>query len=106
MVEAMFTLGIFTPKGLKATSEIWGHVEFTGTEDHTHAERLTEALLKRLVAEKLPSEAATQEHVNALYNDWQLPMYDFDFSLIHVSLAELKAEQERRLWSEFGSDYY
>lgn len=82
-----------------------GAVEFTRTEDHTDAARLTEALLEWLIGEKLPTEAATQEHVNALYDDWQLPMYDFDLSLIHVSLEGLEAERERRLWSEFGTSY-
>lgn len=106
VVEAISALGIFTTKGLKATSEIWGQVEFSRTEDHTDAERLTEMLLERLIREKLPTEAATQEHVNALYDDWQLPMYDFDFSPIHVSLQELEAERERRLWEEFGEPYY
>ena len=49
VVEAMSALGIFTTKGLKATSEIWGQVEFTRTEDHTDAARLTEALLEWLI---------------------------------------------------------
>lgn len=104
LAEAMSALGLFTKKGLKATSEIWGQVEFKGDESHIDAERLTQQLLQRLIAEKLPSDAASQKHVDALYG-WQLPMYDFDFRPIHVSLEELKAEQERLLWQEMGSQY-
>jgi len=105
LAEAMSAVGLFTKKGLRATSEIWGQMEFTGDENHTDAERLTQMLLKRLIAEKLPSEAATQDHVQALYGYWQLPMYDFDFSPIPVSLEELRAEQEAMLRQEMGNEY-
>jgi hypothetical protein len=102
LVEAMAALGMFTTQGLKAIAEIWRHVEFKDTEDHNDAERLTCQLLERLNAEGLPTETATQKHVDSLFDDWQLPMYDFDLSLINVSLEELKAEQERLYWAEAG----
>ena len=105
LAEAMSALGLFTKGGLKATSEIWGQIEFADTQGHMDAKRLTQSLLERLIAEKLPSDDATDQHVNTLYHYWQLPMYDFDLSPIHVSLEELKSEQERLLWSEIGSQY-
>ena len=102
LVEAMAALGMFSTQGLKATAEIWRHVEFKDTESHQDAKRLTCQLLERLKAEGLPTEAATQDHVNSLFYDWQLPMYRFDLGLIKVSLEELRAEQERLYWAEFG----
>jgi hypothetical protein len=93
---------MFSVGGLTAVSEIWGGMLFTGMESYADAQALTEKLLKRLLLEKLPSEEANQEHVNRLYQDWQLPMYDFDLKRIEVSLEELQAEQERIYWNEVG----
>jgi hypothetical protein len=42
---------------------------------------------------------AQQEDVTTLYEHWQIPMYNLDFALIPVSMDELKAAQERELWS-------
>jgi hypothetical protein len=102
IAEAMSALGMFSVGGLTAVSEIWGGMLFTGMESYADAQALTEKLLKRLLLEKLPSEEANQEHVNRLYQDWQLPMYDFDLKRIEVSLEELQAEQERIYWNEVG----
>jgi hypothetical protein len=102
LVEAMSAAGIFTARGIKATSEVWSKVEFKDTENREDCERLTQELLGRLIAEKLPSPAATHDHVNALFRLWQLPMYDFDFTQICVPLDELREEQDRLLWSEIG----
>ena len=97
----MEALGLFTVQGLTATAEVWGQVDFTEKEGPEDAERLTRQLIGRLVELGVPSDSATQTHVDALYG-WQLPMYHFDFSPIHVPLDELKAEQEAILWSEVG----
>lgn len=102
IVEAMSALGMFSVGGLNAASEIWGGTLFTGKESYADAQALTEKLLKRLLLETLPSEEAKQEHINRLYQDWQLPMYDFDLKRIEVSLEELQAEQERIYWNEVG----
>jgi hypothetical protein len=98
--EAMSALGMFTVGGLKAASEIWGGTLFTDKESYSDAQGLTEALLERLVSENLPRDDAVDEHVRSLYDDWQLPMYDFDLQRIDVSLDELRAEQERIYWNE------
>jgi hypothetical protein len=99
VAEAMSALGMFMIGGLKAVSDIWGMVHFVGNESCVDAQRLTKELLERLISEKLSNEEATQEHVNLLYSDWQLPMYDFDLRRIEVSLEELQAEQEGIYWS-------
>lgn len=102
VAEAMSALGMFTIGGLKAVSDIWGMVHFVGNESCVDAQSLTKELLERLISEKLSNEEATREHVNLLYSDWQLPMYDFDLRRIEVSLEELQAEQEGIYWSQFG----
>jgi hypothetical protein len=61
-----------------------------------------EQLLTRLHTEGLMLETAEKEHVGTLYQDWQIPMYNLEFSLIPVSREELEAEQEREYWSMAG----
>ena len=94
LTEAMAMLGIFTPGGLKATSEIWDQVEFADQEGQEDAERLTQELVNRLIQEELPSEKVSDEHVRTLFGFWQLPMYNLDFKIIPVSMEELEAERE------------
>ncbi len=98
LVEAMASLGIFTFAGLKATSEIWGQVEFADKEGRSDARRLTQELVDRLIEEGLPSDKETQQHVRTL-DDWQLPMYNLDFAKRTVSLEELRAAREAEFWS-------
>lgn len=102
LVDAMAACGMFTVAGLKATSEIWGQVEFQERETLQDAERLTQQLLARLISEDLPSDSATQDHVSVLYRHWPLPMYNVDLDPILVSLEELKAAQDRLYWAEVG----
>lgn len=93
LVEAMSNLGLFTPEGLRATSEIWGAVEFADRQDSADAAELTEALIDRLCREGLPGEEATRQHVGTLRDSWQLPMYSLDFHLDRVSKKELDAKR-------------
>jgi hypothetical protein len=102
VAKAMQQLGLFTPKGLRATSEIWGGLEYRDKEDHHDGEKLTEQLLTRVHAEGLIQDTAQDAHVATLYREWQIPMYNLDFSLIPVTLAELEAEQEQEYWSMVG----
>lgn len=102
VAEAMGRIGLFSPKALKATSDIWGSLEYRDKEDHHEGERLTEQLLTRLHKEGLIPDTAEEEHVGVLYRDWQIPMYNLDFSLIPVTLDALQAEQEAEYWSMVG----
>jgi hypothetical protein len=102
VAEAMQQLGLFTPAGLRAASDIWGAVEYRDKEDRHQGEQLTEVLLRRLHAEGLMTDVAQDEHVRTLYGDWQIPMYNLEFSLIPVPLEQLRAEQEAEYWSMVG----
>jgi hypothetical protein len=102
VVEAMQQVGMFIPDGLKALSEIWGSLEYKDREDHHDGAKLTERLLTRLHSEGLMKDTALDEHVGTLYRDWQIPMYNLEFSLMPVSLEELEAKQEREYWSMVG----
>ena len=99
VAAAMEQVGMFTPEGLKAVSEIWGSLEYKDREDHHDGAKLTEQMLKRFHTEGLMLATARDDDVGVLYNDWQIPMCNLDFSLIQVPLEELEAEQERELWS-------
>ena len=106
LAEAMSILGMFTPKGLELTAEVWGQREFKDKESFVEARSLTQTLLERLVSEKLPSNQVEQKHVELVRNDWPLPMYHLDFSPDPVGLQELKDQRERLLWQEMGGDCY
>ncbi len=108
--EALSAVGAFSEAGLSIVANIWADVDFSVIErepdkhpqQFAESDRLTQAMLGQLIAAKLPREDATRDHVNALYRDWQMPMYDLDFQPIEVSLAELEAEREAAFWSEYG----
>ena len=102
VAEAMLQLGLFTPKGLQAMSEIWGSLEYRDKESHHDGGKLTEQLLKRVHAEGLILEPAQDANVATLYGEWQIPMYNLELSILPVTLAELEAEQEREYWSMVG----
>jgi hypothetical protein len=104
-VDAMAACGLFSLAGLRATSQVWGQLEFMDGETLRDAERLTRQLLDRLIAEGLPQKSATQDHVDTLYRHWPLPMYHVDLRPIPVTLEELKAEQDRLYWAEVGDPY-
>ncbi|MFK4536391.1 hypothetical protein ABIA00_004574 [Bradyrhizobium ottawaense] len=99
---AMEQVGMFTVSGLQAVSDIWGSLEYKDREDHHDGEKLTERLLRRLLAEGLMLDTAEEKDLALLYRSWQIPMYNLDFSLIPVSLEELEAAQEREYWSMVG----
>lgn len=90
---------MFTANGLKAVSDVWGGLEYIDRQDHHDGAKLTQEMLTRLEAEGLILTTARDDDVGALYDDWQIPMYNLDFSLIPVPLQELEAEQERELRS-------
>ena len=97
LVNAMEMAGLFTAQGLKATSEIWGKVDFVDSQGFEESSFLTKKLLDRLIEEGLPNESATAKHAHALVNLWQLPMYNLDFKMIEVPMDELEAEREIEL---------
>lgn len=105
LAEAMSAVGLFTLEGLEATSEIWGQMMFTKLESHADTKRLTTQLLQRLDEECLLSATARQSHFKILLNTWQIPMYDFDFSLINVSHEELKDVQNGLYAAEAGYNF-
>ncbi|MEH2513680.1 hypothetical protein V1291_005034 [Nitrobacteraceae bacterium AZCC 1564] len=102
VAEAMQHLGLFTVQGLRATSEIWGSLEYREKENHLDGEKLAEQLLTRAKDEGLILDTAQQAHAATLYREWQIPMYNLDLSLIPVPFEELLAEQEREYWSVAG----
>lgn len=102
VASAMRQVGLFTPQGLQTASKIWGSLEYRDKEGHHDGEKLTARLLHRLMSENRMLETAQQSDVETLYRDWQIPMYNLEFSLIPVSLEELEAAQERENWSMVG----
>jgi hypothetical protein len=102
VASAMEQVGMFTPKALKTVSEIWGCLEYSDKEDHYDGAKLTEQTIARPHAEGLLPATANEKHASILFDSWQIPMYNLDFSLIPVTREELEAEQEREYWSMVG----
>ena len=55
---------------------------------------LMRALVTRLGQEGLQGKEATIQHVGALVDLWQLPMYNLEFKKIPVSMEELEAKRD------------
>lgn len=106
LVEALDAVGVFSRAGLEATSDIWGTVDFLANEHSGHVRDLTGQLAKRLDAEGLVAETATNDHARWFHQHWQMPMYNLDFTLIPASLDQLKADREAAYWSEVGYEYH
>ncbi len=104
LAEAMQATGLFSRRGLQAASEIWDQVDFVEDESFEDSRRLTRQLFKRLDAEKLITEEATERHAGVLMNDWQMPMYNLDFKPVHPQIEDLRAQQEAMYWAEVGVD--
>lgn len=102
LAEALSALGIFTRRGLQATSDIWGQVDFVDKEGPAEARDLARLLAEQLELNGLVTEAADESHVRSFYNLWQLPMYNLEFGKIEVSMEKLVAEREAAFWSEVG----
>jgi len=97
--EALASLGVFTPEGLRAASEIFGQVEFIDQVKRMCAYELGQRLVARLIHEELPAEGATDRQACDLVYEWQMPMYNLEFSMLPVSMEEFEAERENeRAW--------
>lgn len=97
LVRAMSALGIFTLRGLEATSEIWDQVTFADNETLSDAQRLTQGLIYRLRDENILTNSATRNHITTLRNNWQIPMYNLDFAPRRIPCDELKDNQDEIL---------
>ncbi len=93
LAKAMSDLGLFSHQGLRATSDIWNGTTFRGQENWSDSHPLIYALLERVTKESLPTVSDTDQKSLEILEHWQLPMYDFDFALIEVSMHELEVTQ-------------
>jgi hypothetical protein len=59
--------------------------------------------LERAFEEKLPLESVTENHVNTLYQRWQLPIYLLDLCKLAMLLDALKDRREAMLWAELDN---
>jgi hypothetical protein len=96
VVEALEAFGVFTREGLKILAEVWGKHEFGGESDQSsvHPLDLYRESVKRLEAAGLITEHATRDHAHNLINNWQLPMYNMDFTKISARSEELREKRE------------
>lgn len=102
LIEAMAALGMFTVKGVRIVHHTWQSLDFIDTQHLDDRRRLFREMLEKLIASKLPSDDATDDHVWQLNNHWQLPMYNLQLGRIPVELEALEAERDAALWHEVG----
>jgi hypothetical protein len=102
LTEAMAALGMFTVKGVRIVHQTWQALDFIDIQHLDDHRRLVREMLDKLIAAKLPSDDATDDHVWQLNSHWQLPMYNLQFGKIPVELEVLEAERNAALWHEFG----
>lgn len=106
VAEALSSIGIFTRLGLQATAEVWGAVDFLESRGYADAVDLNRQLAAKLDAQGLVTEQASEHHGRSFYHQWQLPMYNIDFSKIDVPLKQLEAERDAAYWAEVGYERY
>lgn len=99
---ALRDMGAFTRAGLDVASSIWSQLNFEDSQHWRDAQRLTHEMLLGLERSKLITEAAHEDQLHILYQQWQLPMYRIDFRRLEVPLQNLRDEQEAMLWAEVG----
>jgi len=97
-------MGAFTRDGLNIASSVWSQTDFKDSQHWGDTRRLTFEMLQGLEKSKLITEAAHEDQVRILYEQWQLPMYRIDFRRLEVPLEDLRAEQEAMLWAEVGRE--
>lgn len=100
VAEALYAIGAFTPHGIEIIKKIWGAIEFNNTESHADAKRLSHASFKALDEKNLFKKEIQNSHFSLLFNNWQIPMYNLDFSIINVPIEDLLAERESNFWSQ------
>lgn len=102
VAESLSMVGAFSLAGVRATADVWGATEFKDAENWEDSEKLTRRMLEKLIADDLPSSGASDRDVSTLFHSWQMPMYNLDFKLIDVPLADLERSRDAMLWAEAG----
>ncbi|MBV8548013.1 MAG: hypothetical protein JO126_00980 [Alphaproteobacteria bacterium] len=100
VTEAMSALGMLKFEGLHTIAEVWNELEFKDIQGPSDNRQLTRRLLGKIMEKNLHESHAEQEHVEIIYNFWQMPMYNLDFGLINVPLEKLQEEREVQFWAE------
>ena len=101
LVKAMSKIGIFKKQGISATAEIWGKTEFIDNESAWQNRTLKITLINRLIEEKICSTNFSNQDVNLIIENWQIPMYDLELKLNEVSIDRLRKIQEN-YWENYG----
>lgn len=93
VIDALAALGIFSASGLNIVTKIWGDTEFINQQNHKDSQNLIERTINSLISANLQQEHATDEHVNTLFQEWQLPMYSTTIKMKNVSMDDLLEER-------------
>ena len=103
LVRALRRCGLFSSKGLLLLVQAWQDKTVCDKLEWSEARDTVHLLLVDIESSELMDEEASQDDVSVILSEWPMPMWDFDFSPINVSLDELREEQEAILSSEIDS---
>jgi|ERR1043166_4552623 hypothetical protein len=92
-ISALNVVGAFSRKGVRVVADVWGQEQFNSSKTIADAQRLTKAMLSRIIDLGLPSDSATDKDVSQIYR-WQMPMYNLDLSPIEVPMDELQRQRD------------
>lgn len=104
LCQSFEAVGLFSRKGLEVASDVWGKVNFENECSAYLGHDLTRKAISSLDQEGLIRALPLEETLRSMYNNWQIPMYNINFSRIDVPLSELEKERDAHFWSEVG-DY-
>lgn len=100
ITDALSAFGLLSREGVEILSTIWGRHHFTSQSCWSETQPLYSAMERACEAAGLPQVSVTEAHVSTLYSDWQMPMYEIDFTPKSVTLEELRKQREQALWNE------
>jgi len=105
LAKALQLTGLTSQRGLHIIADVWGAKKFEDTTEWSTAEELIRETIRKALSEDLNHKNLEQQHIQAIYELWQMPMYGFDFSLINLSLDELNEEQQGIYLGQIGDHF-
>jgi hypothetical protein len=100
VADALDAFGLPSHKGVDVLQQTWGSVHFDDAVNWSETERLYDEMASAADKAGLLTNRLTKDHQRSLYDRWQMPMYELDFSPIRVTLEEMRDRREAAFWSE------
>jgi hypothetical protein len=94
LILAMRRCGLFSSKGLMLLENAWQDKPVCDALDWGEAREISFQLLVEIQSNGLMKKDASEDDASVILDEWPMPMWDFAFSPIKVSLEDLREQQE------------